>query len=660
MENKKFYVTTPIYYASGNLHLGHCYSTVYADAIARVKRMQGFDTYFLTGSDEHGQKIERNAEKAGKTPQAFVDDIVKGMKDLWKLMDINYDKFIRTTDDFHKKTVQQIFKTLYDKGDIYKSSYEGWYCVPCESFFTKSQLKDNNCPDCGRPVELTKEESYFFKASKYQKQLEQLYIDNPDFLVPETRKNEMFNSFIVPGIDDICVSRTSFKWGIPVDFDPEHVVYVWIDALTNYITALGYGQDDDKNFKTFWPADLQIIGREITRFHVITWPILLMALGLPLPKRVHSHGWLTQKGAKMGKSTGNGFNPYVLVDRYGLDAVRYYLLKEGPMLEDAGYTSERFITTINADLTNDLGNLISRTLAMLEKNREGIIPAAKVYEEVDNELIELLNNLKNEVIGAIDNKANVQQALEAVWKVLRKANKYVDTVAPWALAKDESKQDRLDTVFYVLCETIRMVAVLLQGFITVSPNIIFEKLGITDKNLTTFESVEKFGANISGLKTSKGENLFTRYDLEEEIKFLDAVVEKKEEVKQEVTIKQAEKKEEAKVEEVKTDVITYEEFSKVKLKNGKVLTCEKIEGADKLLKLTVDLGSEVRTIVSGLAKTYAPESLIGKTVVVVTNLAPRKMRGIESNGMLLAAGETDDTISLVTLDKDYKVGSEVR
>ncbi|PKK95776.1 MAG: methionine--tRNA ligase [Tenericutes bacterium HGW-Tenericutes-4] len=655
MTQKKFYVTTPIYYASGNLHLGHCYSTVYADALARVKRMQGYDTYFLTGSDEHGLKIERNAEKANKTPQQFVDEVVSGMKDLWKLMGISYDKFIRTTDDYHKKTVQKIFKTLYDKGDIYKSTYEGLYCVPCESFFTESQLKDNRCPDCGREVELTKEESYFFRASKYQNQLEQLYLDNPNFLVPEARKNEMFNSFITAGIEDICVSRTTIKWGIPVDFDPKHVVYVWIDALTNYINALGYLQEDDTLLQKFWPADVQIIGREITRFHVITWPILLMALALPMPKRVHSHGWLLQKGTKMGKSIGNGFNPYILVERYGLDAVRYYLLKEGPMLEDAGYTSERFITTINADLTNDLGNLISRTLAMLEKNRNSIIPVPSEYEQVDNELIELLNGLQEKVITAIDNKSNVQLALDHIFNVLRKANKYIDTVAPWALAKDETKKNRLDTVFYVLCETIRICTVHLQGFITVSPNVIFEKLGITDDKLKSFDSARKFGANISGLKTNKGENLFTRYDLEIEAAFLDGVVEAKKEVKEEKKV------EEVKLEEViNNETISYEEFSKVKLKNAKVLACEKVEGADKLLKLTVDLGYEVRTIVSGIAKSYSPESLIGKTVVVVTNLAPRKMRGIESNGMLLAAGETDDNISLVTLDKDYKSGSEVR
>ena len=645
MENKKFYVTTPIYYASGNLHLGHTYSTVYADAIARVKRMQGFDTYFLTGSDEHGQKIERNAELAGKTPQKFVDEIVDSMKDLWKLMDISYDKFIRTTDADHKEVVQKIFKQLLSQGDIYKSKYEGHYCIPCESFFTDAQLDEGKCPDCNREVEWTEEDSYFFNASKYQKQLEQLYIDNPEFLVPESRKNEMFNSFIKDGVKDICVSRTSFTWGVPLPFDNGHVSYVWVDALSNYITALGYGKEDTTLFDKFWPADVQLIGRDITRFHVIIWPMLLMALGLPMPKQIHSHGFLTQKGKRMAKSKGTGFDPYVLVERYGLDAVRYYLLKEGPRLGDAGYTNERFINTINADLTNDLGNLVSRTVKMVENSFEGVIPMPSEQLTEDQELIELGNASFKLVISAMDNRSNTGKALDAVFTLIRRANKYIDETQPWILARDESKKERLATVLYNLCESIRISAVLLQGFLTETPNKIFEALGIENEELKNYESVKQFGAGINGLKVTKGKNLFNRLKLEDEIKFLTPTKEVK--------------KEERKVEEKENNYIDYKDFLKVEMKTGKILECVKIEDTDKLLKSVVDMGDHKRTIVSGLALSYKAEDMVGKTVVVVTNLAPRKMRGVLSEGMILAVGEDDSNVGLVTIDKDFPAGTLV-
>ncbi len=650
---EKFYITTPIYYPSGKWHIGTCYTTIVCDAIARFKRMQGVDVFYLTGTDEHGQKIQKVAQAAGVDVKEYIDKIVGELKDLWKLLDISYDKFIRTTDEYHEKAVQKIFNKLYEQGDIYKSEYEGWYCTPCEAFWTKSQLVDGKCPDCGRPVELMKEESYFFKMSKYQDRIIKLIEENPDFLQPVSRQNEMLNNFLRPGLQDLCVSRTSFDWGIKVPFDPKHVIYVWLDALTNYITALGYGSDDTTLFDKYWPADIHMMGKEIIRFHSIIWPAILMALNIPLPKKVYGHGWLKFGTDKMSKSKGNVVDPFILCDRYGVDALRYYMLREVQFGQDGSYTNESFIKRINSDLTNELGNLVSRVTAMVTQYFGGQIPAPNLEEPIDKELKELCQGLYGKLCKDIDELA-VPQALEHIWEVIQRANKYIDETTPWILAKSEDGKVRLATVMYNLCEAIRYVATTLRPFLTKTPDKIFAKLGIEDEALKSFDSLTTFGATEVGTTVDKGEALFVRYDLNKELAYMDGIIEEQ--------MKQAKAKEEKQVENVVTiQEIGIEEFEKVQLKVGTIVECEKVPKADKLLCSKVDLGEgSPRTIVSGIAKYYNPEEMVGKQVVVVTNLKPVKLRGIESQGMVLCASDDEGNLTLISPATKMKSGSEIR
>ena len=637
---QKYYITTPIYYPSGNWHLGHCYTTVICDAIARFRRMDGYDVFFLTGTDEHGVKIEKRAAENNTTPQAFVDKLVGDIKRLWEKLNISYDKFIRTTDDYHVKAVQKIFKQLYDQGDIYKAEYEGMYCTPCESFWTESQLVDGKCPDCGRPVEKAKEESYFFRLSKYQDRLIELYKNNPSFISPKSRMNEMINNFIKPGLQDLCVSRTSFKWGIPVTFDDKHVIYVWIDALTNYITALGYGGDDDSLFKKYWPADLHMVGKEIVRFHTIIWPALLMALGLELPKEVYGHGWLLIGGDKMSKSKGNVVDPFILSDRYGVDAVRYFLLREVPCGSDGVYTNEALITRTNADLANDLGNLVSRTTAMITQYFGGKVPAPTKAEEIDGELISMSVAALGKVRENVENLL-IPESLSEIFRLIQRANKYIDETMPWALAKDPDKRERLATVLYNLAEVIRVSAVLISPFMPDTAQKIYDHLCL-GKLPSDFESVKTFGGLPVGGDVVKGEALFPRRDVKKELAELEKLAES------------ADKKEEKK----DVEYITIDDFSKVKLAAAKVLTCEKVEGSDKLLKMTLDAGGETRVVVSGIARHYSPEYMVGKTVVIVKNLKPAKLKGITSEGMILCASDGKDVV-FVSPEKEVAPGSEV-
>ena len=644
MSKDTFYVTTPIYYPSDKLHIGHAYTTVAADTITRFKKMKGYDTMFLTGSDEHGQKIERKAEATGKEPKKYVDEIVASFKELWHKLGIDYDYFIRTTEKRHEKIVQKIFKKLYDKGDIYKGKYEGWYCTPCEAFWTERQLGDSDekvCPDCGRPVEWVEEESYFFKMNKYANKLLEHIKDNPDFIQPEKRRNEMIN-FIEQGLDDLSVSRTTFDWGIPVPVDDNHVIYVWIDALSNYITAIGY-LTDEQNFQHYWPADIHLVGKDILRFHTIIWPIILMALDLPLPDQVFGHGWLLTETGKMSKSRGNVVNPIKLIEDFGVDPIRYYLMREVAFGSDGKYSTEALIQRINSDLANDLGNLLNRTVSMVEQYFDGVIPVPDKTADVDNDLKEYALQTLGKMEEYMDN-LKFTNALEELWNFVRRTNKYIDQTQPWILGREDSETDRLRTVLYNLLESLRIIAGALKPFMVETPYEIGRQISAEALvESSDWENLQKWGALEPGKKVKKGEPIFPRIDVEEYF------AQKDDE-------NDSDKKEG--VEDV--NMISFNDFQNVELRVAQVIEAEKIEGSNKLMKLQIDLGGEERQIVAGIAKHYQADEVIGKKIIVVANMEPAKIFGVTSNGMLLAASTDDEELTLVTIEEDIPAGSKVK